>query len=337
MRTVIRYALNGLFALLAVAAFVYVYGLGGAPRTPPALNTTAETAAPSALGGGARAPAVAPRPRISGRHTIRIGWTAWADAEFVTQLVKRLLERRMGYTVQLFMSDIGVQYQGVATGNLDLMLMAWLPTTHRSYWNKVSDRVIDLGPIYLNAKLGWVVPDYVPRQVLNAIPDLRKPQVKRRLGGRIYGIDPGSGLMQASERALKGYGLSGYDLIASSGAGMTAALKRAIHHHRWAVATAWSPHWIFQKWHLRYLQDPRHLLGGREEIHAVARLGFNNDFAPAVTAFITRMYIPLPELEQGMLNARRRGVEQAVTTYIRDHPQRIDYWLHGTLSRHGRS
>ena len=28
---------------------------------------------------------------------IRIGWTAWTDAEIVTNLAKRLLEQRMGY------------------------------------------------------------------------------------------------------------------------------------------------------------------------------------------------------------------------------------------------
>ncbi len=186
----------------------------------------------------------------------------------------------MGYTVDLVMSDIGIQYQGVAHGDLDLMLMAWLPTTHRNYWRKVSDKVIDLGPLYLDARLGWVVPDYVPKDKLDSIADLADAGVARRLNRRIYGIDPGSGLMQASEKALQGYGLSNYELVASSGAGMTAALKRGIRRHRWVVATAWSPHWIFQKWHLRYLKDPKHLLGGRQEIHAVARMGFNDTFDP---------------------------------------------------------
>ncbi len=137
--------------------------------------------------------------------------------------------------------------------------------------------------------------------------------------------------MQASQKAINGYGLSGYDLVASSGAGMTAALKRAIRRHRWVVATAWSPHWIFQKWHLRYLKDPKHLLGGREQIHAVVRRGFYNHFDPQVTAFLIRMYIPMPELEQAMLDARNDGVEQAVTTYIKDHPGRVEYWVDGQV------
>lgn len=327
MPTTVKYALNTVFAALALALFVYVYGTPG-----PSTGAGPAPAGRSATSGGALTPTTPPSTPSGGRKTIRIGWTAWADAEFVTKLAKRLLEQRMGYTVDLVMSDIGIQYQGVAHGDLDLMLMAWLPTTHRNYWRKVSDKVIDLGPLYLNARLGWVVPAYVPKDKLDSIADLADAGVARRLNRRIYGIDPGSGLMQASEKALQGYGLSNYDLVASSGAGMTAALKRGIRRHRWVVATAWSPHWIFQKWHLRYLKDPKHLLGGLQEIHAVARMGFNDTFAPALTAFLTRMFIPLPELEQGMLNARSDGVEQAVTTYIKNHPARIEYWLHGTLA-----
>lgn len=320
----VKYVLNALLAAAALVLFVYVYGTPGGTGSKPAGR--------SAISSSPHVPSTPYGPaRAGGGKTIRIGWTAWADAEFVTKLARRLLEKRMGYTVDLVMSDIGIQYQGVAHGDLDLMLMAWLPTTHRNYWRKVSDKVIDLGPLYLNARLGWVVPDYIPKDKLNSIADLAKPAVARRLKRRIYGIDPGSGLMQASEKTRLGYGLSNYELVASSGAGMTAALKRSIRRHRWVVATAWSPHWIFQKWHLRYLKDPKHLLGGRQEVHALARMGFNEAFAPALSAFLTRMYIPLPELEQGMLNARSEGVEQAVTTYIETHPARIDYWLHGTL------
>ncbi len=317
MKQSIKYVLNGVFAVAAVAVFIYVYAFGTVPAVP---TNSAVVTAPAQ-------PASTP----AADKTIRIGWTAWADAEFVTKLARRLLHNRLGYHVDLVMSDIGIQYQGVANGDLDVMLMAWLPTTHRNYWKKVSDKVMDLGPLYINARLGWVVPDYVPAKALNSLADLKKPAVRKRLNDRIYGIDPGSGLMQASQNAIDGYGLTGYDLVASSGAGMTAALKRAIRGHRWVVATAWSPHWMFQKWHLRYLKDPKHLLGGREQIHAVARRGFYNHFDPRVTGFLTRMYIPMPELEQAMLQARDDGVKQAVTTYIKEHPQRVDYWISGRL------
>ena len=121
------------------------------------------------------------------------------------------------------MADIGIQYQSVARGDLDLMLMAWLPGTHRDYWSRIRDRVLDLGPMY-SGRLGWIVPDYVPETVLNSIEQLKDPDLATRFANRVQGIDPGSGLNQASLEALKRYGLKDVDLVASSSAAMAAVL-----------------------------------------------------------------------------------------------------------------
>ena len=65
-------------------------------------------------------------------RTLRIGWTAWGDADLMTRLAERLVERHFDIAVERTMADIGIQYQGVAGGDLDLMMMAWLPVTHRN-------------------------------------------------------------------------------------------------------------------------------------------------------------------------------------------------------------
>jgi glycine betaine/proline transport system substrate-binding protein len=262
---------------------------------------------------------------------LRIGWTAWSDAEAVTRLAARLLETRLDQPVELVLLDIGIQYQGLASGELDAMLMAWLPLTHKPYMDKVGNQVVDLGPLYTRARLGWVVPDYVPRDQLSSIPDLARREVARKLRYLINGIDPGAGLMQASEKALKAYGLDRYRLISSSGAGMTAALARAIRRKQWIVVTGWNPHWMFARWKLRYLDDPKHALGGREHVDALVRQGFYQDFPVEVTEFLTRMFIPMDELETLMARASETSYPEAVEHYIETHPRRIDYWVSGKL------
>ena len=272
------------------------------------------------------------RPSACGH--LKIGWTAWADAEFVTQLAARLLREELGCDVQLVMTDIGVQYRGLASGELDLMLMAWLPVTHAPYFDKVAQSVVNLGPLYTGARLGWAVPAYVPEGALSSIEDMHKTVVTARLGGRIQGIDPGSGLMQASERALVDYELSAYRLRGGSGAAMTAALERAIRLKRWIVVTAWSPHWMFARWDLRYLDDPKHILSQHERVYALARHDFGRDFPSAVVDLITRMYIPMDELEQALLHAVDSSTQAAVDQYVREHPARIRYWVSGALQDH---
>lgn len=275
------------------------------------------------------------RARDSETGPIRIGWTAWADAEIVSHLTARILEERLGVPTELVMADIGIQYQGVANGELDVMLMAWLPITHADYWTAVAGRVINLGPIYTRARLGWAVPAHVPETSLTSLEDLDRPEVRKRLLGRIHGIDPGSGLMRASDRALEIYGLDGYELVAASGAAMTAALGRAVARGDWIVVTAWNPHWMFAEWDLRYLRDPEGALGGWERVHVLTRAGFDQDHPPEVTELLTRMFIPLDELEAALLTATSSSVEAAVDVYLAEHPDRVRYWLTGEVDDGG--
>lgn len=257
--------------------------------------------------------------------TITFGWTAWSDAEFVTKLAKKLIEENYDYDVKLQLSSIGVQYQGVAGGDLDGMLMAWLPSTHENYWNKVGDKVESLGPLYEGAKLGWVVPDYIPEDELSSIEDLKKPEVKEKLDGNIQGIDPGAGLMQLSEKTIEGYDLD-YNLQSASGAAMTAALARAAKNEEWVVVTGWTPHWMFGRWDLRFLDDPKGTLGEAEHIDAVVRQGFKEDY-PQVAEFLTRMHLPLDELQAAMNEAQESSYEEAIDNYVADHEDRINEWL----------
>ena len=323
-RLVLRRGFDLLLLGIGLGAFVYLARVDGDPS-------------PRGPTGPSGRPAFTARPtRVEPRRgPIRIGWTAWTDAEVIAHLAEHVLQERMGFEVELVMADIGIQYQGLANQELDVMLMAWLPVTHADYWARVAPSVVDLGPIYTRARLGWAVPAHVPEAELGSMEDLARPEVRARLSGRIQGIDPGSGLMQASERALGVYGLEGYELVAASGAAMTAAVGRAIARGDWIVVTAWSPHWMFAEWELRYLEDPRGALGGWERVHALTRVGFDQDYPPAVTEMLSRLEIPLPQLERALLTATTTSVEQAVREYLREHGDRVDYWVSGRLPHPG--
>lgn len=256
---------------------------------------------------------------------IRIGWTAWSDAEAVTNIVKLILEQRLAQKVELVMTDVALQYAGLERGQIDLMLMAWLPGTHQSYYEKVKGSVENLGALYTDAKLGWAVPADIPVSTLKTIEDLKKPEVMEKLGGKIQGIDAGAGLMKLSEAAIKTYGLD-YKLMTASDAAMVSALDRAIQRKQWIVVTTWSPHWMFSQYKLRYLEDPKQALGGAESIHALARKGFSADF-PAAAAFIRNLKISLADLEGVMLKARDSNAAKEAAAYIASHGEQVNRWV----------
>lgn len=257
---------------------------------------------------------------------VRLGWAAWSDAEFVTKLAAKLIKDKLGREVELVQTDVAPLYQGVSRGDLDAMMMAWLPQTHADYHGKVKNKVETLGTVYQGAKLGWVVPAYVPESELNSIEDLQKPEIKQKLGSTVQGIDPGAGLTRLSEKALKDYGLEGYKLQISSEAGMLTSVDRAVRTEKWFVATSWSPHWMFGKYELRYIADPKGSLGEAEHVDVLARQGFKQD-NPEVAAFLSRMKLPIGDLEAAMFEAQQTSYDAAVDKYIADHPDQVKVWL----------
>ena len=257
---------------------------------------------------------------------VKIGWAAWSDAEFVTKLAAKLIKDELGQEVELVQTDVAPLYQGVSRGDLDAMMMAWLPQTHADYYAKIKDDVETLGTVYENAKLGWVVPNYIPEDAIKSIEDLAKDEVKEKLGNTVQGIDPGAGLTRLSQQALKDYGLDDYKLQISSEAGMLTTVDRAVRSEDWFVATSWSPHWMFGKYDIRYIEDPKTSLGEAEHVDVLARKGFKED-NPEVAGFLSRMQLPIDDLQAGMFNAQETSYEEAVAKYIEDHPDQVNAWL----------
>ena len=45
--------------------------------------------------------------------------------------------------------------------------------------------MVNLGILYTGAKLGWVVPNHIPKSELSSIADLKKSSVSSKLGGKV--------------------------------------------------------------------------------------------------------------------------------------------------------
>lgn len=101
--------------------------------------------------------------------------------------------------------------------------------------------------------------------------------IGKQVDYKIIGIDAGAGIMQSTEKVIKEYGLTDWKLIEGSGAAMTAALDKAIKKQEPIIITGWTPHWMFAKYDLKYLEDPKGIFGGDEQIHTIARKGLKEE------------------------------------------------------------
>jgi len=218
------------------------------------------------------------------KGTVKLVYVNWAEGVAMTNLAKVILEDKMGYNVEITMADVAPIFTALANNDQDAFMDSWLPVTHGSYIEEYGDDLEDLGINYENAKLGLVVPSYMS---IDSISDLNS--VKDELDGQITGIDSGAGMMAQTETAIEEYDLD-LELLPGSGPAMTAALGAAIDEESSIVVTGWAPHWMFARWDLKILEDPKLVFGDAENIHTMARKGLSTDM-PEVAAFLTNFVV----------------------------------------------
>lgn len=252
---------------------------------------------------------------------VELLYVEWACARASTHVMADILENIMGYEVQLTSVAAAAMYQGLASGEADAIFTSWLPLTHGEYMKQVGDRVEDLGPNYEGARIGLVVPSYVN---INSIEELNG--VKDKFNGEIIGIDPGAGLMKASNQALEEYNLD-YELIEGSDATMVISLKQAIEDNKWVVVTGWSPHWKFAEWDLKYLEDPKKIYGEAETINTVVRQGLKEDM-PDVYELFDNFYWGDADIGSAMALAEELGDSKAAARkWVEENRDLVNSWL----------
>ncbi|MFK0087837.1 glycine betaine ABC transporter substrate-binding protein [Pseudomonas sp. NPDC090755] len=253
---------------------------------------------------------------------VSIGYVdGWSDSVATTNVAAEVIRQKLGYDVKLQAVATGIMWQGVATGKLDAMMSAWLPVTHGEYWSKNKDNVVDYGPNFKDAKIGLIVPEYVKA---SSLADLKSDDSFKH---KIVGIDAGSGVMLKTDQAIKDYDLNGYKLQASSGAAMTAELGRAYAKQQSIAVTGWVPHWMFAKWKLKFLEDPKGVYGAAETVNSIGSKELASK-APEVADFLKKFqWQSKDEIGEVML-AIQEGAkpEAAAKDWVAKHPERVAEW-----------
>lgn len=225
------------------------------------------------------------------KHDVLILYPNWAEGIAITYLAKTILEDK-GYQVLIKRIEPGPIYASLYRGDADVYMDAWLPNTHRSYWERFQSKLEILGTAFSDGFTGLVVPAYVD---INSIEELN--QNRDKFDGKIYGIAPGSGIYDSTEKAIKQYNLD-FDQVGSSETSMIAVLKKAIAEKKWIVVTAWKPHFIWEKYDLKPLQDPKKVYP-IDQIKIVSRKYFSED-KPELAAFFKNFHLTEKQLNELM-------------------------------------
>ena len=173
------------------------------------------------------------------------------DTVAVTGLWSVLLKEK-GYTVKTTSVDLAAGFSGIARGDLDGYLNAWLPSTHAAYIEKYKkDLVIPEKPYFANDELVLAVPDFVEE---NTISDLVRNADK--YDSKIIGIEAGSGEMKLLPEVLAKYSATDkLKIVEGSTPAALAALKSGVDNKKPVVVALWQPHWAFASMPIKALKD----------------------------------------------------------------------------------
>jgi glycine betaine/proline transport system substrate-binding protein len=261
--------------------------------------------------------------KVGAGKTINMGYIPWDEGIATSYLWKNLLQQR-GYTVNLKQLDVGPLYSGIARGDIDFQTDAWLPTTHKAYWDKYHTQLEDLGDWYSPTSLELTVPAFVKN--VNSLADLKGHASE--FGGKIIGIEASAGEMATlKNKVLKAYGLQGeYQVVSSSTSSMLAQLERSIKKRQPIVVPLWSPHWVYGKYDLKKLKDPKGAWGKGEQIHTIAHKGFSKK-DPTVAGWLKKFHLSedqLTSLENAIQDAGQGNEPDGVKAWLKKNPGMVD-------------
>jgi glycine betaine/proline transport system substrate-binding protein len=180
-----------------------------------------------------------------------IGWT---ENTAIAHLTKVLLEEELGYEqVTIKTTDLDSVYGSVAEGDLDAFQDVWLPN-QRDLLSSVEDDVEQLSFSYEGeTEQGLAVPSYMDTTSLE--------QLNESKADMIFGIEPGSVVMRVIyDEVIPAYGLE-QKLVEAPTEGMLTEVERRYNDREEFALVAWSPHWMNQRYDLRYLEDPEDAFG----------------------------------------------------------------------------
>lgn len=263
---------------------------------------------------------------IKPKKQITIAYTNWAEGIAVTYLAKAIFEEQ-GYTVTLQNADVAPIFASISNQKADIFMDTWLPVTHADYMEQYGNKLEVIGNIYDSARIGLVVPEYVE---IISIEELNKN--RQKFSDKIIGIDAGAGIMQATDKAIEKYGLK-YKLLTSSGPAMTASLKKAIDRNEWIVVTGWTPHWMFDRFKLRMLEDPENVYGEAEYIKTIAWKGFSKK-DPFAAALLANLHLTNEQISSLMsaIDNTINTESEAARLWMHAHWDIVDSWIPGVMT-----
>lgn len=270
--------------------------------------------------------------------TVSFGVPPWPGVSVKTEITEQLLET-LGYQTETQNVGLAFIYRGLANGNVDTFMGAWLPAENNMLKPLLKKKqVVELGSNVSGAIEGLAVPTYTWNKGIHSIKDLAEHA--DMFDHQIYGIEGGSAMNEAISKAIDDdyKGLSDFKLVPSSTAAMLAQVQHSTPKKKNMVFLGWKPHWMNIEFDMRYLKDKSgsSIAGIKSDVQTLVSAKFDDDNAIKlldhieVTAKTQSRWIDAYSHKKGKLS-------DVAHDWLAAHPKQVEKWLSGVKTADGGS
>ncbi|MBO5391849.1 MULTISPECIES: choline ABC transporter substrate-binding protein [Pseudomonas] len=271
---------------------------------------------------------------------VRMGVVNWTDVIATSAMAQTLLDG-LGYKTKQTSASQQIIFAGLRDKRLDMFLGYWNPIMNQSITPFVDAKQVTVlaEPSLKDAKAMLAVPTYMADKGLKSFADIAT--FEKELGGKIYGIEPGSGANTQIKAMIEKnqFGLGKFQLVESSEAGMLSAVTRAVKRNEPIVFFGWTPHPMNINQDMTYLTGSEDALGpdeGRATVWTVTAPDYASR-CPNVSRLLSNLTFSAEDesrMMQPLLD--HKDAQASARQWLKDHPQDQQRWLEGVTTVDGK-
>ncbi len=268
--------------------------------------------------------------------TLRVGDVGWSDNTAINALTFLNVASALGYKSDIKTLASPVIAKSLSTKDLDVFLDYWSPAADSLFGPVVKNKTVEVIRNNVEgAKYTFATTKTAYDAGLKNIKDL--PKFKDKLGGKVYGIEPGNEGNDHFRAAFKKYGIEGFTVVESSEAGMLSQVER--NKDGYVVFLGWAPHWMGYLYKMEYLDGGDEWFGkngGYTNIKTLVRAGLKQD-CPNVYKFLSNVKFTLPMENEVMykIGKEKKDPKKAAAEYLKKNPDVLNAWLAGVTTKDG--
>jgi glycine betaine/proline transport system substrate-binding protein len=267
---------------------------------------------------------------------VRFADVGWTDIQVITGIAGILFDG-LGYSSEVKTLSVPVTYASLKNKDIDVFLGNWMPSMTADIKPYLEDKSVEqLPPNLEGAGYGIVVPQYVADAGIKSIADLAAN--KDKFSGKFYGIESGNDGNRTIQSIIDDpkNGLSGWEVVESSEAGMLTEAEKAMKNNEWIMFLGWTPHPIMGDMKISYLSGVDTYGFGPAKVHTNVRAGYLGE-CPNAGKLISNLKFNLKMEGDMMAPVLKDGKDPKVVAmeWIKANPDSIKAWLDGVTTMDG--